>query len=194
MVGPDRAGGPLHSLLVALHIALLRAVNVGGRALPMATLRDALAELGMKNPRTLLQSGNVVFESAKSPPALEALLERAIAERLGLVTDFFVRTEREWDAVIGANPFAREAHSDPSHLLVMPLKSAPRAPQVEALRAAIKGRERVAVDGRHAYLVYPDGIGRSKLTIAVIESRLGTRGTGRNWNTVQKLAAMVGRE
>jgi uncharacterized protein (DUF1697 family) len=73
----------------------------------------------------------------------------------------------------------------------MPLKSAPRAPQVEALRAAIKGRERVEVDGRHAYLFYPDGIGRSKLTNAVIESRLGARGTGRNWNTVQKLAALA---
>jgi len=176
---------------VTVHIALLRAVNVGGRSLPMATLREALAELGMGNPRTLLQSGNVVLESTKTPAALEALLEKAIAERLGLVTDFFVRTAREWGAVLGANPFAREAADDPSHLLVMPLKSAPRAPQVEALRAAIKGRERVAVDGRHAYLVYPDGIGRSKLTIAVVESRLGTRGTGRNWNTVQKLAALA---
>jgi uncharacterized protein (DUF1697 family) len=172
-------------------VALVRAINVGGRSMPMAGLREMLAELGLGDPRTLLQSGNAVFESAKSPAALEALLEKATAERFGLVTDYFVRTAREWGAAIAANPFAREAEADPSHLLLMPLKSAPRAAQVAALTAAIPGRERVAVDGRHAYLVYPDGIGRSKLTNAFVESRLGARGTGRNWNTVQKLAALV---
>ena len=173
------------------HVALLRAVNVGGRSLAMNELRAMLEDLGLDDARTLLQSGNAVFRSAKAPPALESLLEKATARRFGLATEFFVRAAREWDAVIDGNPFQREANDDPSHLLVMPLKSVPAAAQVEALRAAIKGRERVAIEGRCAYLVYPDGIGRSKLTIAVIESRLGTRGTGRNWNTVQKLAALV---
>jgi uncharacterized protein (DUF1697 family) len=177
---------------MATHLALLRAVNVAGKnSLPMAGLRQMLADLDLGNPRTLLQSGNAVFESSKSAAALEPLLEKTVTKRFGLTTDFFVRTAREWDAAIAANPFAREAKDDPSHLLVMPLKAAPTAVGLEALRAAIKGREQVAVHGRHAYLVYPDGIGRSKLTIALIESRLGTRGTARNWNTVQKLAALA---
>jgi uncharacterized protein (DUF1697 family) len=176
---------------MTLRIALLRAVNVAGRVVPMADLRAMLARMGLGEPRTLLQSGNLVFESAARPAALEALLEANVAERLGLATDFFVRTPAEWDAALAANPFTREAKDDPSHLLVVPLKAAPAAARVEALRAAIVGRERVAVVGRHAYLVYPDGIGRSKLTNAVVESRLGTRGTARNWNTAQKLAALV---
>ncbi len=174
---------------MAACIALLRAVNVGGRSVAMATLREVLAELGLANPRTLLQSGNALFESSKKPAALEPLLEKAIAKAFALDTEVFVRTAGEWDEAIAANPFAHEADADPGHLLLMPLKDAPTASRVEALQRSIKGRERVAAKGRHAYVVYPDGIGRSKLTIAIGESKLGTRGTGRNWNTVQKLAS-----
>jgi uncharacterized protein (DUF1697 family) len=176
---------------MGIHIALLRAVNVGGRSLSMATLREMLLELGLEDVRTLLQSGNAVFESRKSPAALEVLLEKATADRLGLHTEFFVRTAREWEAAIAANPFSREAQDDPSHLLLMPFKTAPKSGAVQALTEAIKGRERVATQGRHGYLVYPDGVGRSKLTNAVIESRLRTSGTARNWNTVLKLGALA---
>jgi uncharacterized protein (DUF1697 family) len=61
------------------------------------------------------------------------------------------------------------------------------------LKAAIPGPERVAVDGRQAYLWYPGGIGTSKVTPNVVEKQLGTIATGRNWNTVQKLAALAQR-
>jgi uncharacterized protein (DUF1697 family) len=71
----------------------------------------------------------------------------------------------------------------------MCLKDAPAAAAVRALQAAITGRETVRTWGAHAYLVYPDGVGRSRLTIALIERTLGSRGTGRNWNTVLKLEA-----
>jgi len=74
---------------------------------------------------------------------------------------------------------------------VMFLHDAPDAAGVKALRTAIAGRERVEVIGRHAYLVYPDGIARSRLTSRLIEEKLGVRGTGRNWNTMLKLAAMT---
>jgi uncharacterized protein (DUF1697 family) len=157
----------------------------------MAALRELLAAIGLEKARTLLQSGNAVFESRRLPSALEGLIAAGITERFGLATDVFVRTAREWDAALAANPFPREAKDDPSHLLVMPLRDAPSAASVEALRASIRGRERVTVVGRQAFLVYPDGIGRSKLTLTHIESRLGTRGTARNWNTAGKLAALA---
>ena len=114
-----------------------------------------------------------------------------MAKRFGLKTDFFVRSAGEWMELIRENPFAKDARDDPSHLLVLPLKNAPKAGAVEALRGAIKGRETIAAKGRQLYAVYPDGIGRSKLTIATIEKALGTRTTGRNWNTVLKLAALA---
>ena len=140
----------------------------------------------------MLQSGNLVFRSAARPTAdLERLLESEAAARLGLETDVIVRSAGDWQAIIERNPFPREATKDPGHLLVMVFKQAPTAADVRALRAAITGREVVEAVGAQAYLVYPDGVGRSRLTEALIEKTLGTRGTARNWNTVLKLAALV---
>ena len=71
------------------------------------------------------------------------------------------------------------------------LKDPPAAKDVAALQATIRGPEIVRAKGRQAYIVYPDGIGRSRLTSALIERKLGTRATGRNWNTVLKLGAVA---
>ena len=176
------------------HVALLRAVNLGGHnAVSMARLCDALAAIGLADPRSLLQSGNLLFRSgAASTRSLEQLLEKEIDARLGLRTDFFVRTRREWAAIIDANPFEAEAARDPAHLVLVTAKDAVNPADVQALQAAIPGRERVAAGERHAYAVYPDGMGRSRLTTALIEKKLGTRVTARNWNTVLKLAAALG--
>ncbi len=175
------------------HIALLRAVNLPGHnKIGMAELRDLLVGLGFKDAQTLLQSGNLVFSGgAKTTEALEQALERAAAKRFGLETDFFVRTAQEWQSVIDANPFPREAKDDPSHLLAVITKDAVDPAKVTMLQKAIVGREVVRAKGRCAYIVYPDGIGRSKLTSAIIEKKLGTRGTARNWNTVLKLGTLA---
>ncbi|MEI9888241.1 MAG: DUF1697 domain-containing protein [Rhizomicrobium sp.] len=173
--------------------ALLRAVNVGGNAkLAMADLCLAATVAGLKDVRPLLQSGNLVFEAgSRSAAASENLLQAVCAESFGLATDVHVRTAAEIASVQARNPFSAAARDDPSHLLVLFLKSAPPVSAFEALQVAIKGRESVHGDGRHAYIVYPDGIGRSKLTLGVIERHLGTTATARNWNTVAKLAAML---
>ena len=175
------------------HVALLRAINVAGHnKVSMAELRGLLAELGFANVQSLLQSGNLVFDSRAVPPArLESTLEQAARDRLQLDTSFFVRTAKEWVEIVAGNPFPDEAKRDPGHLVVMSLKGAPGRAQVTALEHAIVGREVIRAGGRHLYLVYPDGIGRSKLTNALIEQKLGTQGTARNWNTVLKLAALA---
>jgi len=175
------------------HVALLRAVNLAGkRGVAMSDLRELFDKLGLPGARTLLQSGNVVFESAgKTADQLERALETATAEMLGVATEYFVRTAREWSEIVARNPFRAEARTDPGHLLVVVLKKAPAAPDVAALQAAIRGREVVRAVGRQAYITYPDGVGRSKLTAAMIERMLGTRGTARNWNTARKLAAAM---
>jgi uncharacterized protein (DUF1697 family) len=158
----------------------------------MTDLRETLSALGFAQPRTLLQSGNAVFECAARPSAdLERRLEDALSARLGLETDVFVRTALEWAAVVARNPFPAEASRDPRHLVLLCLKDAPRRPAIARLQAAITGREILRAAGRHAYVVYPDGIGRSRLTNTLIETVLGAVATGRNWNTVVKLAALA---
>jgi uncharacterized protein (DUF1697 family) len=181
-------------LSMTIHIGLLRAVNLPGHnKIGMADLRELLAALGMQDVRSLLQSGNLVFRSGiHTAMQLERVLEQAAAKRLGLETDFFVRTASDWNAVVAGNPFPQEAERDPSRLLVVFLKEAPSRKDVTALQGAIKGPEVVRAKGRHAYIVYPHGVGRSRLTTALIERKLATRGTGRNWNTVLKLGALAG--
>ncbi len=178
---------------MSVTIALLRAVNVAGHGLvSMATLRDLCVALGFTDAKTVLQSGNVVFSGEARPAAkLEALIETAALERLGLRTTVLVRTVRELTDVITRNPFPNEASRDPSRLVVVFLKSEPAPPAVDALGAAVAGREIVRGGGRHIYITYPDGQGRSKLTGALIEKKLGTPVTARNWNTVLKLAVLA---
>ncbi len=173
--------------------AVLRAVNVGGNnKVPMAELRAAAEKTGLKNVRSLLQSGNLVFDAGtKSAAACEKLLQTACTKAFGLTIDIHVRGPSDLAAILARNPFAKEAEADPGRLHVLFLRDAPGAATFKALQAAIKGRETVHGDGRHAYIFYPDGAGQSKLTLGAIEKALGTRGTARNWNTVTKLAAML---
>jgi uncharacterized protein (DUF1697 family) len=187
------------------YIALLRAVNLGGRNMvAMAALRELILSLGFGDVRTLLQSGNVVFRDGtplrrsgrqgprRSTSTIAQTLQDATVERLGVATEYIVRTAPEWNAIIEANPFPGEAERLPNHLLLTALRDEPSRAAATALEEAIPGRERIRIIGRHAYIVYVDGVGRSRLTNALIEKTLATRATARNWNTVLKLAALAG--
>ena len=175
------------------YVALLRGINVGGRNLvAMADLKAMTASLGLRHPETLLQSGNLVFDAPAQPTAgLEAQLEAAANARFGIPIDFMVRMAPEWQMAIDANPFPREAADDPARLVLLLLKATASPDRFESLQQAIVGRERVVGAGTHAWAVYPDGQGTSKLTTAVLDRRLGTSVTARNWNTVLKLAARL---
>src|ERR1700738_1223960 len=120
--------------MTTVHVAFLRAVNVGGgTSSAMADLRKLAEGLGFTNVRTLLQSGNLVFDAgAKKARGLESALEAALKKH-GMETDFMVRRWDELDAIIAANPFPKEAKADPGHLVVMFLKDAPGAKAVVAL-------------------------------------------------------------
>src|SRR5512140_2758545 len=135
-------------------IALLRGINVGGhKKVAMSDLRTLLTKLGFSNVRSLLQSGNLVFDADAGDSELERMLERETARRLHLEADFFVRSADEWRQIIARNPFHEPAKKDPGRLVVLCLRSAPAASEVKALQAAIKGREVLRVQGREAYIV-----------------------------------------
>ena len=175
------------------YIGVLRAINLGAHnKVAMSELRAMLEKLGLEDPKTLLLSGNIVFRTDTGSSAkLESILEEASTKHLKVTTDYFVRSAKEWQAIVDENPFKKEVKTDPAHVVMMCLRDAPMPAQVKALQESIAGREVVKAKGRHAYFVYPDGIGRSKLTIQKIEKALDTRGTARNWNTVLKLAELA---
>ena len=174
-------------------VILLRGINVGGNTLvPMAKLRAYLESLGLADVQTLLNSGNAVARGGPGEAAaLEKRLERDSERHLGVRVDFHVRTGSELQSIIDKNPFPTAGKEDPARLIVFFMRDGIPPPKLRALREAIKGPETVAAVGRHLYAVYPEGMGRSKLTSILVERALGARGTARNWNTVLKLAALA---
>jgi len=158
----------------------------------MADLRHCLAALGCVDVQTLLQSGNLVFRTDRPGGAkLEEFLEAEFLERLGISTDVMVRSAAQWRKMIARNPFVKEAREDPGHLLAIISRQPVTRKTLADLRAAMAGaagHELAAESNGQLYLFYPGGVGRSRVTTALLERALGTRVTGRNWNTVLKLA------
>ncbi len=177
-----------------VYISLLRGINVGGnKQIRMEDLRALYESLGLTDPKTLLQSGNVVFESDEmEPAALRAQIEAGIERRFGFHSDILLRTLDEWRGVISRNPSLVE-QADPSKLVVMFLSETPAEDAIASLRESYTGPETFQVLGKEAYLYYPDGQGRSKLTNTLMERKLKVTGTVRNWNTIHKVLDLAER-
>ena len=166
---------------MSTHIALLRAVNVGGTGkLPMAELRALCESAGFDNVRTYIASGNVVLDSAMAAADVKRTLEAALLQHIGKPVGVLVRGHRELTALLAANPFADAA---PNRVIVVFLDDAPPADALHTLRHH-RG-EQLALGPREIYVHYGDGMADSKLVIPAAKT-----GTGRNLNTVAKLAAM----
>lgn len=173
--------------------ALLKGVNVGGnRKLPMAELKAFIEGLGFTDVKTLLASGNVVFSASETDAArLEAAIEKAAAEAIGLTTDFLLRDAAELDAIIAANPFPDAARDHPNHLLVVFHREPFPAALAERVAEVHDGPERLRAVGRELYIDYPDDIGHSTLHRPMAKLKFPKLATARNWNTVGKLRALL---
>jgi uncharacterized protein (DUF1697 family) len=175
---------------MTVFVALLRSVNVGGKAqLAMADLRRIAAECGFESVRTYVQSGNVVFRAAEGGKKVTSKLRAAIRSATGLDIEIAVRTRDELAAVVERNPFIDRAQ-DTSHLHLVFLMDSAEADALEDFDAAPFAPDEVAAVGREAYLHLPNGMGRSKLA-AALGRRRNAVGTARNWRTVTKLLAMA---
>ena len=176
---------------MARFIALLRAVNVGGRKVPMAELRAVCEGLGWEKVETYIQSGNIVFDAKGKAEALESELEKAIKERFGFEVPAMVRSAAEWRAMLAANPFAKEAESGPNWVLIGLAKRKVSEEAAEAIAAKGIAGERVEAAGDALWFHYPKGVGTSKLTPALIDRAAGSPVTARNWRTVLTLQEMA---
>lgn len=162
-------------------VALLRAVNVGGRKLVMADLKAIADGLGLDQARTYIASGNLLFISATSEREAKAMLEAALTKHMGKPVGVMVRTAKEMAAVVEANPFTNK----PGNRVVAIFLDG--APPKDAVGQAKNGTdERMALGRREIYVHYPSGQGESKLRIPA-----AVNGTARNMNTVLKLAELA---
>jgi uncharacterized protein (DUF1697 family) len=176
---------------MAVFIALLRAVNVGGTGkLPMQDLKAACAKAGLERVSTYVASGNVVFETDKSAPAVKTLLTQLLRDRFGLAKNHaLIRTPRSLASVIAENPFVAAAAERPHWLMVHFLDGRPPAGVAAAL-SAYQGPEQLHLDGDHLYVDYAQGAARSKLT-PFLHKTLQVPATARNWNTTNRLLEMA---
>ena len=174
-------------------IALFRGINVGGNnVLPMAELRDDLETLKLKNVRTYIQSGNVVFDaSAKTANSIRKKIKQCIEERHGFEPKVLILSEDKLAAAVEANPFPKAQSSDPKTLHFLFLAQSASDPNMDAIDTARKATENFKLTDHVFYLHAPEGIGRSKLA-ANVEKYLGVTTTARNFRTVEKLMNMVG--
>ena len=173
-------------------IGLLRGVNLAGHnQIRMEVLRDLCDSLGLRDSRTLLQSGNVVFRTTgRNLARLAARIEDAIEKKAGFHCSVILRTPTDLKDVIARNPFASREGLNPGKLIVTFLPTDPSPEVRDAVHALKTDPEEVRVHAREVYTYFPDGMGRSKL-VPVMERILKKSGTGRNWNTVTKLLEMA---
>lgn len=174
-------------------VALLRAVNVGGVAVRSADLRAAAAELGHTRVATYAASGNAVFVRAPDAECatIAPRLSRALGRQAGVSVTVLHRSGEAWARLVSDLPFPEHAIDAPSRLALVCWDGTPDADAVAAFDPARYGEEEVAWRGDEAYVYYPHGIGRSRLTLDVLSRAAGRVGTARNWRTVEALGALV---
>lgn len=176
-------------------ISMLRGVNLGKHnKINMSALRALYESLKFENPRTYVQSGNVIFRTdSRDLVRLCKRIENGIEKTFGFRSDVILRTPAELRDVIARNPFASRRGIEPKRLAVTFLASDPGQEARDKLLAIKAEPEEVRIDGRELYIYYPNGMARPKLTWPIIERTLKTSGTSRNWNTVTKLLEIAER-
>ena len=171
------------------YAAMLRGINLGShKRISMADLRRLFEDLGAKDVKTYVVSGNVVFDS---PPGSRPEVARKIRDRiqadLGHDVAIVLRTAAEMAEVAATRPFGSD---DDAHLYVTFLEEKPDAARVKGLDAAAFAPDEFEIRGTEAYLHFPGGYGRSKLSNEWFERKLGVAATTRNWRTVTALAEL----
>ena len=180
------------------YVALLRGINVGGKAkVPMADLRGALTEIGLIHVRTILNSGNALFESDRDEKALEKQIERALEARFGVSIPVLVRGAEEIRAAMDRLPFSEEeivraqAEAGDAESLYVAFLSAPLPEEtLSRLDALTKPGETVRVFERTVYILLEHSIRACPIFSGM--DKLDSRATVRNFNTLRKMDALMG--
>jgi uncharacterized protein (DUF1697 family) len=174
------------------NLALLRGLNVGGKnTLAMKDLTGIFAAAGCREVRTYIQSGNVLFDAEPELAAeVPGRVAARIAETFGYRTPVVLRTGEQLADIVSRNPFLANG-ADPRSLHVLFLADVPSRGRIELLDPDRSPPDAFHVRGPEVFLHTPGGLARSKLTNAYFDSRLATTSTGRNWQTVTKLFALM---
>jgi uncharacterized protein (DUF1697 family) len=177
---------------MATQIALFRGINVGkAKRIAMADLRTMFKALGFTDVRTLLNSGNVVFDAGRSATATNAKrIADALIEHTGVSANVLMLTAKDLESAIAGNPFLA-LMDDPSRMLLgFIARGADRAP-LQTLVDSMAASEHVALGADALYLWCADGILESAFGAKLVGPKFREIITSRNWSTVLKLQALA---
>lgn len=174
-------------------ICMLRGVNIGAHnRVKMDDLKKLCTSLKLCDPQTYVQSGNVIFTTdERDLDKLRTKLEAAIHKKFGFQTNAILRSTKDLRGVVAQNPFAKRKDIHPGKLLVTFFSSDLGEAARKQVRAIKTDPEEIFIDGREAYIYFPNGAGRSKLNWSLIPKTLKVQGTARNWNSVTKMLEMA---
>lgn len=175
------------------YIALLRGINVSGqKKVPMSELTAVFQKLKFETVATYIQSGNVVFTAPETNATrLVAQIEAAVLKTFSFEVRVVLRTAAQWQKLIKSNPYLKQDRLEVKTLYAALLRDAVDPKKNIELQPYCQSGETAYLKGEDLYLTYPQGAGKSKLNLSVIERKLGTIATVRNWNTVQALAGLL---
>jgi uncharacterized protein (DUF1697 family) len=173
-------------------ISMLRGINLGAHnRIKMDALRAVYESLKLENPRTYVQSGNVIFRTTEKDAAkLAKKIQSAIQKRFGCSPAVVLRTTAELKNAIAANPFAGR-NLEPGKILVTFLDGEPGGEAKATLASLKKYPEELHLKGRELYIYFPNGAGKSKLPWSQVERLFKATGTARNWNSVTQMFAIA---
>ncbi len=174
-------------------VSLFRGINVGGHhKVRMNELKALHESLGFKDVLTYIQSGNVVFTSDDADSTrLSKQIEDAFENKFGFRVEVFVRTSTELSDIIEKTPFQNQPDKELKWIVVVFLSHHPDETAQEALFQSYSGPEEIFILGKEMYIYYTNSIGQSKLTQSLLDKKLKTSGTARNWNTILQLQKML---
>ena len=181
-----------YSNLMETYIAILRGINVSGKKLiKMEELRKYLHDIKLKDVKTYIQSGNIVFNY---PPTNQKVLATIIADKIkkeyALEVPVIVLSSIEMKSIAANNPFVNDRGEDTSKLAVTFLSDEPDVEKLKILYTLKDYPNEFIIAGKVIYLLCPNGFSNSKLTINFIENKLKITASSRNWNTVVRLLGM----
>ncbi len=177
-------------------VSLFRGINVGGHhQVKMSELKALHESLGLRDVLLYIQSGNVVFTSddvdAAGVPQLQKRIEDGFENKFGFHSQVLIRSSAELKDIIDKNPIPDQESKESKWVAVMFLAACPSDTAQQDLLTTYVGPEELFFSGKELYLYYPNGMGRSKLTNSLIEKKLKTFGTVRNWNTILQLQKLL---
>jgi len=179
------------NLIMKTYIAMLRGINVSGhKIVKMEQLRDCFTNLGLRNVKTYVQSGNVVFGTGKASGLCEKI-EKCILREFGFPVPVLLKTKQELEQIVQDNPFVEKPGIDPSKLHVTFLSKLAPKTATASLEPLVTNAEQFHVSGQEIFLYCPNGYGKTKLSNTAIENKLGVAATTRNWKSVNALLSLA---